>query len=513
MTTKTHEVTRREFIRQASCAALELTGVVNTMGFLRLTNAAVIQGNLYQVNDYKALVCIFLAGGNDSNNMLVPAGTAGGSPPRADYEGSRTNVALPVNQLHPLNLPNNTRAFNRDYGGGTYPMGIHPSAKPIADLFNAGELGIVCNVGSLLYPIGTREDYVQKLVETPPRLFAHNTQQMQWQTSIPDQVGAVGWGGRLADLLDAGYNGDASKASMSISLAGINTFQRGLTPETAAFALSSNGVRSLSGFGGNYSQAIQTGSTFENPIYRDNRQGARLQMVEQLMKLTNQNLLEDEYAQSLVSARTVEGVVGNALSDADASNVDFDGIFANAQSSLGDQLKMIARLITGRSSLGNRRQIFFARVGGYDNHNNLIESHAPLMEELGNSLQAFRNALVAAGEWENTVAFTASDFARTLSPNSDGTDHAWGGHAIVMGGPVNGGDLYGHFPPLKTGDVAGSMDSQTRGRIIPTTSVDQYSAPLAQWFGADSNSMETIFPNLVRFDDPFTSSTANLQFI
>ncbi|MEM7797636.1 MAG: DUF1501 domain-containing protein [Chloroflexota bacterium] len=513
MTTKSHEVTRREFIRQASCAALELTGVVNTMGFLRLTNAAVIQGNLYQANDYKALVCIFLAGGNDANNLLVPMGTAAANPARQDYEAARTVVALPVNELHSLNVPNATSAFDRHYGDGTFTMGVHPNAQPLAELFNSQELAFVCNVGSLLYPIPNREAYVNQIVERPPRLFAHNTQQMQWQTSIPDQVGAVGWGGRMADLLNAGYNGDASKASMSISLAGINAFQRGMLPETAAFALSSNGVRSLSGFGTNYANAVEAGSTFDNPIYKDTRQGGRLKTLEQLVRLTNQNLLEDEYAQKLVAARTVEGVVGDSLSAADNSNVDFETIFADAQSSLGNQLKMIAKLIAGRSALGNRRQIFFARVGGYDNHNNLLTAHAPLMTELANSLKAFRDALVASGEWNNTVAFTASDFARTLSPNSDGTDHAWGSHAMVLGGPIKGGDLYGHYPPLKVGNVAGSMDSQGRGRIIPTTSVDQYSAPLARWFGADSNSMETIFPNLVRFDDPFSSATANLQFI
>lgn len=483
------------------------------MGFLRLTNASVIQGNLQQANDYRALVCIFQAGGNDSNNMLVPIGPIADNPIRGDYENARIHVSIPSNQLHPLSVPATTKAFDKHYGGGSYALGVHPEAQPLATMFNAGDLAFVCNVGSLLYPINSRDEYANQLVEAPPNLFAHNTQQMQWQTSIPDQNGGIGWGGRLADLLHASYNGDASKSSMSISMNGINIFQRGTLPETAAFTVSPGGARTLSGFGANYGNAIEPGSTFENPIYRENVQGNRLRTVENLWRLTNENLLEDAFAQRFVSARTLEGVVGEALSIADTGTVDLDTIFANAATPLGDQLKTVAKLIIGRSGLGNQRQIFFVRVGGYDTHNNVLTSHAPLMEELSNGMLAFRNAMQAANDWDKVVAFTASDFARTLAPNADGTDHAWGGHAMAMGGPIKGGDIYGHYPPLKVGDVPGSLDARRRGLIIPTTAVDQYSAPLAKWFGADSNSMETIFPNLVRFDDPFSSATANMQYI
>ncbi len=505
-------LTRREFIRQSACAALEVTSVVNTMAFLRLTNAAVTSQNIF-ANDYKAMVCIFLAGGNDSNNLLIPIGDPASNPIRADYETGRANMALSEEDgIHTLNVPGSTKAFQKYYESGSSPLGTHPSTPEIAQLFNQGDLSFVCNIGSLLYPITTRDEYVNETVPVPPRLFAHDAQQMQWQTSIADAPGAVGWGGRMADLLHAGYNGNDSNVSMSLSLSGINTFQKGMNPETAAFPISADGARSLSGFGDNYQSAYEAGSTFDAPIYKTNSSGKRLKMVETLMKLTNDNLLENEYAQRLVSARSVESVLGASL--AESSGIDFDTIFNQAQNPLGDDLKMIAKLIAGRSSLGNRRQIFFVEVGGYDTHRDQINAHTELMTELSTALEAFRNALVEVNEWSNVVTFTASDFARTLSPNNTGTDHAWAGHQMVMGGPVSGGQIFGHFPSLKLGDSPGSMDAdRNRGRWIPSVSVDQYASVIAKWFGVGSNEMETIFPNLSRFNDPFTSAEPNLEFL
>ncbi|MEM8862493.1 MAG: DUF1501 domain-containing protein [Chloroflexota bacterium] len=514
MTNNNNGVTRREFVRQSACAALEMTSVVNTMAFLRLTNAAVTSTNIF-ADDYKAMVCIFLAGGNDSNNLLVPMGDPGSNPIRRDYETGRAHLGISdADGLHPLNVPANTQAFQKYYSSGTSPLGVHPSAPEIAQLFNDGDLSFVCNIGSLLYPIATRDDYINETVPIPPRLFAHDAQQMQWQTSIADQPGAVGWGGRLADLMNAGYNGSDSKVSMSVSMAGINTFQKGMNPETAAFALTPDGARSLSGFGTNYRNAVEDGSTFENPIYKTNTQGFRLKMVETIMQLTNDNLLENEYSQRLVTARSVEDVIGSSVALADNSAIDFDNFFINAQTDLGDQLKMVAKLITGRSELGNRRQIFYVQVGGYDTHANQIESQAELLVELSTALKAFRDALVAAGEWGNVVSFTASDFARTFSPNATGTDHAWAGHQMVMGGPVEGGNIFGHFPSLKTGDAPGSMDAhRNRGRFIPSIAVDQYASVIARWFGVQASEMDTIFPNLIRFNDPFVSSEPNLLFL
>ena len=195
--------------------------------------------------------------------------------------------------------------------------------------------------------------------------------------------------------------------------------------------------------------------------------------------------------------------------------MNFDTIFASAATSLGDQLKMIAKLIAGRSALGNNRQIFFCQVSGYDTHQVQLSSHASLMTELSNALKAFYDTTVALGVDGAVTTFTMSDFNRTFTPNgtdtTGGSDHAWGGHAIAMGGSVFGKKLYGAFPSLKLG--TNNDTDKNRGRWIPTTSVDQYSAVLAKWFGVDSNSMSAIFPNLPRFDDPLTSSTANLNFM
>lgn len=528
MSNNKHEITRRDFIRQAACAALELTGTINTMSMLRLTNASVIQGNLYgAADDYKAMVCIFLGGGNDSANMLVPAGTRGESKLRKQYEDLRNEIALPSNGteggIHLLDSTalkdKKSKAFDRHYDGTHYPMGVHPQAKPIADMFAKDELAFVCNVGSLLYPIASPEEYSKYSHKHPDNLFAHNAQQVQWQTSIAEEWRGSGWGGRMADLLHAGYNGDASKASMSISLSGVNLFQLGVSPHTATFALKKGGAPPLAGFGKrnkDYGYALSNGSTFDAPKYKDSVEGKSLETIESLMRLTNENLFEDVYAQRLSSSRRVSDVLGKALSNADADkDVDYDAIFKNVENlDLGKQLKTIAKLIASDADIGNRRQIYFAKIGGYDTHGNMLEAHSRLMDELSQSLLAFRNALKKSKKWDKTVAFTASDFGRTLRPNRDGTDHAWGGHAMVMGGPIKGGDLYGHFPPMLAGqNNPNSLDVSDRGRIIPTTSVDQYSAPLAKWFGADSNSLETIFPNLGRFDDPFSSATANLKFL
>lgn len=512
-------VSRRHFMRQAACAALGATAMVNTLSLLRLTSAAMAQGS--NQNDYKALVCIFLAGGNDSNNLIVPMG---GSDLHKDYQNGRGKLALNNADLHSINVPQTTAAFGEYYGNSVFKMGVHPNAAGIANLFDDKELAFICNVGTLAFPIPSREQYLDGTIPAPRDLFSHSDQQMQWQTTVADTSISSGWGGRLAqELLDAGYNGNASKVSMSISFSGANTFQRGLSPETAAFSLSSRGAKRLVGFGYEndpYEYAYHAGGTFDNPTYQDTRLGHRLKAVESLMKLTSDNLLEETYSSRLLNSRAVFDTIDDAFNEASSQNVNFDQIFNDAKANhpLGDQLKGVAKLIAGRNKLGNDRQIFFVSVGGYDVHQDHLRSHAELMTELSTGLVAFRNVLKALNAWDNVLAYTASDFNRTFSPNSpdadSGTDHAWGGHAMAMGGPVQGGDLYGYFPSLIVGDKGNSIDAhEGHGRWIPTTSVDQYSAVLAKWFGADSNSMDAIFPNLNRFVDPASLTLGNMKFI
>ncbi|MFC4991345.1 DUF1501 domain-containing protein [Rubritalea tangerina] len=521
---KEAQQSRRHFLRQSACASLGVTGLVNALAQVRLMTAAIAaEASSTPSSDYKALVCLFLAGGNDSYNMLVPIGDPSSDEARADYEAARGILALDRNLAHPLNTPTAapdtpTDAFKKHYASAFPPLGTHPNAQGLADLYNAGELAFVCNVGTLAYPIPTRGDFVNETIPVPHQLFSHSDQQTQWQSSIADKPFSTGWGGRTADLLNASYNPN-SKVSMSISIDGINSFQVGTAGGVTQYAVNPSGTVSLSGFGTNYSNAYNIAGD-PNSGYKDNDTGRRLKAFEDIMRLTHENLLEDQYNKIVQSARDNEGIIGASLTAAATTGVDFDSHFLNAQTDLGDQLKMVAKLIAGRDPLGNNRQIFFVQIGGFDTHQSMLDDHANLMDELSQGLVAFRNALKdpSINAFDKVVTFTASDFARTLTPNgqttADGSDHAWGGNAIVMGGPVQGRNLYGHFPSLKVGDATGSIDSHSsRGRLIPDTSVDQYSAVLSHWFGIDSSALDAILPNLHRFDNPISTSSANLNFL
>lgn len=509
---------RRDFIRQSACASLGVTGLVNMLAQMRLMTAAMAQGG--PDPGYKAMVCLFLNGGNDSNNLFVPAGDPLTDEVRADYQAGRGVLAIPREQAQLVNLPPTTQAFKRHYGNTVPVMGFHPNAPALASMFNAGELAVVANVGSLAYPVATRADYLGGKVPLPQQLFSHSDQQTQWQSSVPDRPFTSGWGGRAAELLRASYNpGGTSNVSMSISLAGVNSFQVGTSGQVVQYVVRPTGTVPLSGFNAT-STDTYAGALNTDGSYKTTDQGRRLKAFEDIMRLTHANLHEEEYNRIIRRARATEGYIGAAMTAAAASGVNFDANFTGTTTSLGGQLKMIAKLIAGRSTLGNNRQIFFCQVGGYDTHSTLLTSHAPLMSEISTGLKAFRDTLVQLGVFDNVVTFTASDFNRTFTPNSTdparaGSDHAWGGHTLVMGGQVNGGDVYGHYPKLKIGSATGSIDAGTnnRGRWIPGTSVDQYASVLTKWMGASSNDIDAIFPNLPRFDDPLTVSSANLAFL
>lgn len=515
---------RRHFLRQSACASLGVTGLVNCLANMRLMTAAMAQGG---GGGYKALVCLFQSGGNDSNNMLVPMGDPGSDQLRADYEAARGILSLPTANLHAI-TPSTNKAFQRHHGGSGAsipPLGLHPACGDMKTLFDNGELAFLANVGTLSYPLANRDDYINGIVPVPPQLFSHSDQQVQWQSSVPDKPFTSGWGGRAADLLNASYNSN-SKASMSISLDGVNSFQVGTAGGITQYAVNQDGAVSLEGYGTNYSGAYVDPDDHSQG-YQINDTGRRLEAFEKIMNFTHENLLEDQYNRIVQRSRATEGIIGAALTAAAGSGVDFDSLFSldasdptNPTSELGGQMKMIARLIAGRTALGNDRQIFFCRIGGHDTHAGMLEAHNNLMDELSTALMQFRNALSAMGVFNDVLTFSMSDFNRTLLSNGTdanaGSDHAWGGHHIVMGGakvnggPLVGGDVYGHFPPLTTG---GGLDSHsTRGRLIPETSVDQYGARLTEWMGAGSNEIEAIFPNLNRFDDP-AGASANLGFI
>ena len=491
--------TRRSFVRQSACAALGLSGLVDTLAHLTLVNSALATTT---PSDYKALVVLFLFGGNDSNNLLIPQLN---HPSYSDYKSARGFLAIPDSK-DPAYVAGQPASIALTTPSGSY--GVHPSAPDLANIFNAGDLGFVANVGSLAYPI-SRTQYLSRSVPAPPQLFSHSDQQLQWQSSLPDQPFTNGWGGRAADLLHAGGYGPG-QVSMSVSVAGLNSLQVGT--EVVQYAVSTSGAVSLAGYssGGNaYGNALNADGT-----YKTNTTGKRLKAFDDITNYTHSHLLEEGYAEVVRRSRTNEGLIGAALTAAAASGVNFDTQFTNAQSDLGDQLKMIAKLIAGRSSLDNRRQIFFASIGGFDTHQDQLASQVNLFGELSAALAAFRSSLQALGVYQDVLTMTHSDFTRTLTPNgadsSAGSDHGWGGHHLVMGGAVKGSQIYGQFPSLKLGQDQ-DVDSN-RGRWIPTTSVDQYASVAAKWLGVSSDALATIFPNLGRFADPF-GATANLGFV
>lgn len=494
--------TRRRFLRQSACSALGVTGVVNTLAHLRLVNSALAQAG--PLTDYKALVVLFLFGGNDSNNLLVPRKN---HPSYADYKAGRgvlklwdnTDTAYPAGQ--PASLPLTTSS-------GSY--GVHPAAPGLQQLFNSGELAFVANVGTLLYPT-TRAQFQAGSVPLPPQLFSHSDQQVQWQSSVPDQPFTSGWGGRVADLLASQGYADG-QVSLSVSLAGINSLQVGNSE--IQYAVTTAGAVPLEGYGPNatpYSNALNPDGSYKTTL-----QGKRLKAFDDISNYSFQHLLENDHAQVVKRSRANEALVGAAFTEAANSGVDFDAQFINAQTNLGDQLKTIAKLIAGRNTLNNKRQIFFASIGGFDTHQDQLDAQTNLVGELSGALQAFSNTLIALGVNDSVTTVTHSDFTRTLTPNGTdpstaGSDHGWGGHQLVLGGAVNGGQVYGSFPSLKLGQDQDAGTSN-RGRWIPTTSVDQYAAVPAKWLGVSNGLLPEIFPNLGRFNDPF-GGTANLGFL
>jgi uncharacterized protein (DUF1501 family) len=446
----TAPTTRRTFIRQAACAALTTTGILNTIFDLRRLSAAPLD-----TADYKALVCLFLFGGNDANNVIVPHDASG----YASYAAARDILAIPQASLLPLTLQNGD---GRDFG-------FHPNLAELQALFNQGKLGLVANVGTLVAPV-TRAQYLAGGAAVPAQLFSHADQSVQWQTSVPDQISKTGWGGRMADMLQSLNAG--SKISLNISIAGTNTFEVGNT--VLPYVLSPNGSVGLAGFDGSANANV------------------RLQAFKDLLALPHNNLFEQAYSDTVSRSIAANDLLTAALAGIPALQT----VFPN--SNLGQQLNMVAKLIAARNNLSMNRQIFFCSVGGYDTHGDQLAGQADLFTELSQGLNAFYNATVELGIASQVTTFTASDFGRTYPTNGSGSDHGWGSHQFVLGGAVQGGRLFGTFPTL----AVNGPDDTGQGRWIPTTSVDEFSATLATWFGVSASDLPSVLPNIGRFAHP-----------
>lgn len=463
---------RRQFLGQAACAGVGLTSLLSTMGTLRLFNATLAaQGTA--TDDYRALICLFLFGGNDGNNVLIPADAAG----YAAYANTRGILALPQEQLLPLANPNSD---GRDFA-------VHPSFSRLQELYNGGKMAFLANVGTLVAPI-TKAEYRSGGAAIPPYLFSHNDQQVQWQTSVPDSPRKIGWGGRLADLTHS-LNTDA-QLSMNVSLAGNNFFQVG--NEVFQYHISQSGSLGLSESTATYSPRKQ-----------------QYQGMRETLGLSYSHLFESEYAAIMNRAVANDTLLKGTLASTpffdraptDARPLD-QNLFPTARNTNGNltgvagQLHMILRLIYSREVLKMKRQIFFCSLGGFDTHDDQLNDQSALLTTMNNAIYDFYKASESLGLADKATLFTASDFNRTYSSNGKGSDHAWGSHHFVVGGAVNGGQVYGNLPILQTG---GPDDTSNRGSWIPSTSTDEYAATLAKWFGVSPGDMPLVLPNIARF--------------
>ncbi len=445
---------RRDFMRLTCCSAAgaALVGGLSKFGLV----SAMAQG----ATDYKALVCIFLFGGNDANNLIVPIDSR-----YTAYQQARANIALPQGQLLPLQ------------SGGQANYGLHPNMPELQSLFNNQKnLAVLTNVGTLVQP--TTQAQYKQYTNLPSNLYSHSDQQDQWQSAQLSGAQTAGWAGKVADKVQPTFNSGALFPPI-LSISGNAIFCTG--DVTRPFTMNTYSTPGLQGF--DSSSASQ----------------ARFQATQQLLTF-------DSGLSLVQSANTVTGQAvqyGLTLADALKNITPLSTKFSTSY--LSQQLRQVAQVIAARSALGMGRQIFFCSTGGFDTHSDQLAQQVKLLSDISQSMSSFYQATQELGVANNVTAFTLSEFNRTLQPGTNaGTDHAWGSHQLIQGGAVKGNAVYGTFPTLALG---GPDDAGSNGRWIPTTALDQYAATLATWFGVANTDLPTIFPNLVNFP------TGNLGFM
>jgi uncharacterized protein (DUF1501 family) len=447
---------RRAFLKRAS--ALSIAGAAAPWA---LNLAAMADASAAGATDYKAMVCIFLYGGNDYANTVVPYDAASYN----TYQAMRPTFAharasLDATLLKPATAP-------VDSAGVTHEYALAPGLSPLLPLFDGGQLGVLMNIGTLIQPT-TKAQWNAKSVKLPAKLFSHNDQQSTWQSSAPEGAKS-GWGGRIGDIFESG---NTNSTFTCVNVSGNAIFMSGAS--AVQYQVSTNGSVPLNGL--------------KSPLFGSN---AATEALRTLITQPRTHMLENEY--NRVAKRSVDAntVLTSALATGTALATPYP-----ASNNLGDQLKMVARMIAAAPALGAKRQVFFVSLGGFDLHDKMATSHPVLMKTVADAMAAFYASTVELGVADSVTSFTASDFGRTMTGNNDGADHGWGSMHFVMGGAVKGKSLYGTAPVVANG----GPDDVGQGRLLPTTSVDQLAATLGKWMGVSDSALLTLLPSLSNYN-------------
>jgi uncharacterized protein (DUF1501 family) len=443
---------RREFLRRASALGIAGAAAPWALSLASIGEAAAATAPA----DYKALVCVFLYGGNDYGNTVVPFDV----PSYQQYQAIRQTIATPRDQLIA------TALTPRIALPGGRQMALAPQMGRLKTIFDAGKLGVLLNVGTLVQPTSVAQYYAQS-VPLPPKLFSHNDQQSVWQASTPE--GAIsGWGGRLGDQFLAS-NGNATFTCINVS--GNAIFMAG--QQVAQYQMASTGAVAI--------------NSVTKPVYGSQ---ACADAMRSLITADRSHWMEQELNRVVNRSVNAQAVVSGALGSLPAMSTVFD-----TTNSLAMQLNMVARMIAARSSLGASRQVFFVSIGGFDLHDFLPEQHPGLLNNVSDALGSFYDATVELGVADRVTAFTASDFGRTLTSNGDGSDHGWGSHHFVLGGAVKGGRFWGQLPSVSVN----GPDDVGQGRLLPSTAVDQLGATLASWMGVTASDLPLVMPQISNY--------------
>ena len=519
---RTHDPSRRAFLRQAGV----MSALAGPAAPLALNLAAIGQASAQSASDYRALVCLFLFGGNDSFNMVLPTDTTSWNA----YTATRNQAPDPISLMQPGTAPNTGAATGSPARlGGVLPItplntqgrtfALHPLMGTLQTMFNTDRrLAVVANVGPLIQPT-TKTQYGQSNHPKPKRLFSHNDQQNTWMAFEPE--GATrGWGGRIGDML---LTSNTRAVFTAVSASGNSVWLAG--EGVRQYQVGTNGAIRLGTSGSGNGPGQVFGSAVVGSALLDIARTARsAHVLESEMAAVAQRSIDAESTLrgALIPSNSPDfALFGTPATNYSANNdpkLQYPNPLSGANSfnSLAQQFQIVARMVDAglRGATGVRRQVFFVSLGGFDTHDLQNRNHADLMARLAHALRYFDDTLGAMGARNNVTTFTATDFGRTFTSNGDGTDHGWGSHQFVMGGAVRGGDLYGEFPTLglknaNNNRFDSSPDQIDNGSLLPKLSVDQMGATLARWMGVSDTDALAVFPNLGNFN----ASVRNLGFM